>query len=101
MANKIMSDNNFENNPLHSERERALASSASEGKQTWERDVLEKLAFAMLNEQRARRRWNIFFKFVMLGLIAIGIWMAWGIGAEDADVVGPHTALIEIDGTIE
>ena len=67
----------------------------------WEREVLEKLAFATLREQRAARRWNIFFRFLTLGIIAFGLWMAFGYSQQDADVVGPHTALIEIDGTIE
>lgn len=68
---------------------------------TWEREVLEKLALATLNEQRARRRWNIFFRFLTLGLIGFGIWLAFGFGSQEAEVVGPHTALIEIDSAIE
>jgi len=67
----------------------------------WEREVLEKLAFASLREQRAARRWNIFFRFLTLGLIAFGLWIALGFGQQDGEVVGPHTALIEIDGAIE
>lgn len=67
----------------------------------WEREVLEKLAFATLNEQRSARRWNIFFRFVTLGIIGIGLWMAFGLSNPESDVVGPHTALIEIDGAIE
>lgn len=91
-----MTDNNSENNEyLHST---AAAPAKREG---WEREVLEKLAFAALNEQRARRRWNIFFRFVMLGIIAFGLWLAIGLSKEDVEGVGPHTALIEIDGTIE
>jgi len=67
----------------------------------WEREVLEKLAFASLNEQRARRRWNIFFRFITLGIIGFGIWIAFGFSQQADEIVGPHTALIEIDGTIE
>ena len=67
----------------------------------WERDVLEKLAFATLREQRAARRWNIFFRFLTLAVIAFGVWMAFGYTQEGTDTVGPHSALIEIDGTIE
>lgn len=91
-----MTDNNSENNEyLHST---ATAPAKKEG---WEREVLEKLAFATLNEQRARRRWNIFFRFVTLGIIAFGLWLAFDLNNEDVEGVGPHTALIEIDGTIE
>lgn len=84
-----MSDNNFESGATPQKADR------------WEREVLEKLAFAMLNEQRARRRWNIFFRFLTLGIIGFFVWIASGIGFRDAEVVGTHTALIEIDGTIE
>ena len=34
------------------------ASGTSASSPTWERDVLEKLAFAALNEQRTARRWS-------------------------------------------
>ena len=38
----------------------------------WERDVLNRLAFASLNEQRRSRRWGIFFKalaFIYIGAL--------------------------------
>ena len=35
----------------------------------WERAVLEKLALAALTEQRAARRWKIFFRFAWLLLV--------------------------------
>ncbi|HZW12773.1 MAG TPA: S49 family peptidase [Noviherbaspirillum sp.] len=88
-----MTDNNYEqNNPTPLQ---------PQSTDRWERDLLEKLAFATLNEQRARRRWNIFFRFVTLAIVGFGLWVASGLGDQEADVVGPHTALIEIDGTIE
>lgn len=86
-----MADNDLEQN----------APARSSAPERWERDVLEKLAFATLAEQRARRRWNIFFRFVTLGVIVFGIWVASGLSNQEAEIVGPHTALIEIDGTIE
>lgn len=67
----------------------------------WERELLEKLAFASLNEQRARRRWNIFFRCLTLLVILVGMWLAFGGGVAEDEAVGPHTALIDIDGTIE
>ena len=36
----------------------------------WERDLLERLAFASLQEQRRARRWGIFFTFCMTGLLS-------------------------------
>jgi protease-4 len=67
----------------------------------WERDVLEKLAFASLKEQRARRRWSIFFRFALLAIVLTGLWIAMDFGGANVESVGTHTALIEIDGTIE
>lgn len=70
-------------------------------KEGWERDILEKLAFASLREQRARRRWGIFFKLATLSIVVYVIWMALDFGTSEADMVSAHTALIELDGTIE
>lgn len=70
-------------------------------KEGWEREVLEKLAFATLKEQRARRRWSIFFKLATLALIGVGIWLGLRASVSEMESVGPHTALIKIEGTIE
>jgi protease-4 len=67
----------------------------------WERETLEKLAFATLAEQRARRRWNIFFRLVFVALLLLGLAIALGYTGGDIESVGTHSALIEIDGTIE
>lgn len=74
---------------------------ATPRKDGWERDVLEKLAFATLKEQRARRRWGIFFKLATLAVIGFGIWLGLGSSVSEMESVGPHTALIKIEGTIE
>jgi protease-4 len=66
----------------------------------WERATLEKLVFATLSEQRARRRWNVFFRLVTIGLILFVIWQVFFLGPASSEVAGRHTALIEIDGTI-
>jgi protease-4 len=70
-------------------------------KEGWERDVLEKLAFASLRELRAQRRWTVFFRLVTLSIVILAIWMALDFGAGDKSIASSHTALIEIDGTIE
>lgn len=93
-----MIDNNFDE---QNENRSPAPAPGSPRKDGWERDVLERLAFATLAEQRARRRWNIFFRLITLAVIGFGVWMAFGLSNQEADVVGPHTALIEIDGTIE
>ncbi|OWW22100.1 S49 family peptidase [Noviherbaspirillum denitrificans] len=93
----MIEDNFEEQNQIRT----SVPPSASHQGTGWEREVLEKLAFATLREQRAARRWNIFFRIVTLSLIGFGMWLAFGYTQQDAEVVGPHTALIEIDGTIE
>lgn len=71
------------------------------GAKGWERELLEKLAFASLREQRARRRWGIFLKLLTLGVVVFGFWLAFDFGGSEVEKIGRHTALIEIDGTIE
>jgi protease IV len=93
----MINDNFEEQNQIRN----APDTQAPQSKEGWERDVLERLAFATLNEQRARRRWNIFFRFLTLAIIAAGVWVGFGLSGQEASTVGPHTALIEIDSTIE
>lgn len=68
----------------------------------WERQILEKLAFDALSEQRRRRRWGIFFK--TLGFLYLGVVLAlladWGGEAEKLADSKRHTALIQIHGVI-
>ncbi len=64
----------------------------------WERQLLERLAFEFLQEQRRRRRWGIFFKlFFVVYFVAILIAYQAGTGKP---IIGKHTALIEINGVI-
>ena len=68
----------------------------------WERQLLEKIAFSSLNEQRAKRRWGIFFKLALLSyLIAVLVLVVdWG-GSTEKLADGKHTALINVRGTID
>ena len=68
---------------------------------SWERDVLEKVLLAAIKEQRASRRWGIFFKFVFLFLILAGLGAAYRYNKDDSETFGAHTALVTIDGEIE
>lgn len=66
----------------------------------WERQTLEKLAFAALEEQKARRRWGIVFKslgFVYLLVVLVALVDWGGNGAHE----GKHTALVFLNGTID
>ncbi|MDD2808421.1 S49 family peptidase [Rhodoferax sp.] len=62
--------------------------------------MLEKLAFATLKEQRASRRWRIFFRFAWLGVLLALIGLGVSQNAGTKDVSAPHTAVIEIKGEI-
>ena len=66
----------------------------------WERRTLEKLAFAALNEQRASRRWGIFFKslgFVYLLVVLFAV-VDWGADSEHHE---RHTAMVSLEGVIQ
>lgn len=67
----------------------------------WERQLLERIAFATLQEQRAKRRWGIFFKLAGLSyMVAVLVLVVdWGSSEQLAD--GRHTAVIHLHGTIE
>ncbi|MFH1604447.1 MAG: S49 family peptidase [Pseudomonadota bacterium] len=68
----------------------------------WERETLEKLAFATLKEQRKARRWGIFFKLLTFAYVTflLILLLQW---RGDTDIIsdGNHTALIELDGVID
>lgn len=67
---------------------------------SWERSALETLAFSLLKEQQAARRWRIFFRLAWL-VLAIGVlYMTMGRSANTSTESGPHTALVEIRGEI-
>ena len=66
----------------------------------WEKDTLNRLAFAAINEQRRSRRWGIFFKslfFIYLFVIIFYIPMDWSESSISHD---KHTALIDLEGVI-
>ena len=68
----------------------------------WERDVLNRLAFATLNEQRRSRRWGVFFKalaFIYVGAVTLVLLNPFASGPGGMSG-GKHTAVIEISGAI-
>jgi len=72
--------------------------------QGWEREAIEKLAFAAVTEQRRARRWGIFFKSLMAVylavLLGIGMYpsMKQSLFSEEGNA--GHTAVINITGVI-
>jgi protease-4 len=79
----------------------SVAAAKDEKKVGWERDVLEQLAMFTVREQRARRRWGIFFKIAALLVALYAIWAAFNYSMATSEAVGAHTALININGAIE
>ena len=61
--------------------------------------MLEKLVFATLAEQRATRRWRMFWRLLWLGLFG---GMAWWLLSHECTPTSsaPHTAVVEIKGEI-
>lgn len=69
---------------------------------SWERRIIEKLAQEGLSEQRSRRRWGIFFKFLGFAYLTFLLAVAfdWESSADHLGDGKKHTALIEITGII-
>lgn len=67
----------------------------------WHRDLVDRLAFAALKEQRRTRRWNVFFKgllaLYLLALLLLYLPEDW---SSLSKVSGKHTALVELRGLI-
>jgi protease-4 len=67
----------------------------------WERQVLEKVALAAIEEQRRARRWGIFFKLLTFLYLFFLLFLVLGwIGKTDMTIPGKHSALVELRGII-
>ncbi|MFM0725456.1 S49 family peptidase [Paraburkholderia strydomiana] len=66
----------------------------------WERAALERIALAAITEQRAARRWKIFFRFLFLVVLLLAVWGAFSFSGDRVAVTGRHTAMIVLDGEI-
>ena len=66
----------------------------------WERNTLERLAFASLNEQKATRRWKAFVRLSWLLFFVVLVWMVLHRGTPTSSASAPHTAVVEIKGEI-
>ena len=66
----------------------------------WAREVLAKLAFAAVTEQRRTRRWGIFFKLLFFAYLVLLLVLAWPDSLDTTTGGKRHTALVRIDGLI-
>ncbi len=73
----------------------------AQGDVQWERELVNRLAFASLNEQRRTRRWGILFKALIFVYLFAVLFAFRSDGWETVSAkVGRHTALVEISGII-
>jgi protease-4 len=67
----------------------------------WERKLLKRFAFDVLREQRAARRWGIFFKLSLLAYLVGIVVFSWRGGEPGAFVTADRiTALVDVQGLI-
>jgi protease-4 len=66
----------------------------------WERQTLERLAFAHLDEQRSARRWRNAIRLLWLGVVVAVMWLSLARSTGPTHVNQAHTALVEIHGEI-
>jgi len=67
----------------------------------WEREVLEKLALAAVQEQRRSRHWSILFKSLGFLYLFIVLFLAAGWFRSDGVAIPKaHTALVDLQGVI-
>ncbi|MCZ6882390.1 MAG: S49 family peptidase [Gammaproteobacteria bacterium] len=62
--------------------------------------MVQKLAFAAINEQRRARRWRIFFTSLFFLYVTVVGFMLIDSGASKSSAEGKHTALVKLSGVI-
>jgi protease-4 len=69
--------------------------------QDWQQDALNNLLVESLREQRRRRRWGIFFKFILVAFVLLFLFIVMRDNDQNSTALTKtHTALIKIDGPI-
>lgn len=80
--------------------DRSEAASLNAKTVSWERETLEKLAFAALQEQRVARRWKIGLRLAWLAFFIALVWMGFRASSPEPALSVPHTAVVEVKGEI-
>lgn len=70
------------------------------GDPEWQRKTLEKLLFDTLKEQRHKRRWNIFFKFLLFLILLCLLFALWPTTTNLHTASKAHIGLVDIKGVI-
>ncbi len=79
---------------------RASPDAAAPQAARWERALLEKAVLAAVREQRAARRWKIFFRLLFLVIIGLTAWYWVAFSNDKVLARGAHAALVILDGEI-
>jgi len=66
----------------------------------WERQTLERLAFANLTEQKTARRWKVGLRLGWLLLLTVVFWQVFTYRSPISHPSLPHTAMVSIVGEI-
>ncbi len=69
--------------------------------QKWQEKILDRILFASIKEQRAKRRWGIFFKLIFFAYLVAVLFMFLPKDYRSKAVAKGHVALIKIDGIID
>lgn len=74
----------------------------NQNKEEWQAEVISKLAFAAVDEQRRARKWSIFFKslFFLYFLVLFLMAALSSDGSTNLGKASEHTALVEVQGII-
>lgn len=97
-----MSDSLEPQRPSATSEPLAQQASSDVGPRPWERELLERMLLASIAEQRAKRRWKIFFRFFWLGLLGLVIWAStqWWPATGPDEAAQDITAVVRIEGSI-
>ena len=70
--------------------------------ESWARDTLREVALEGIRERRRSRRWTIFLRLVLLGLIAVAVFssLRTALPIGEGAGTGPHTAVVQVNGPI-
>ncbi len=79
-----------------------LPKDIAENNPGWEKSVLEKLAFAAIDEQKAARRWGIFFKLLTFAYLTVALGIVIYPKFKDGidSTTAEHVAIVDVLGQI-
>jgi protease-4 len=66
----------------------------------WEKQTMERVLMASIDEQRKSRRWGIFFKFFFGGYLLLLLIIMITADFDEEPITGNFTALVELEGMI-